>query len=263
VDRNDAEWVGDNRSEPSSKIVDGSVVFIQLFLFWINSQIQDQLSVMSVPASSSKIFTPANDRYNTPVKIVTLGHYYPRTRIQAARNLVKEASPSLYRADSYRADSSYNSSLVGDHIAWTRLINALNNERQWPQKRLYALVDAMLEPSIVIVAVPPHRAYQAFWPLRTLAQKLAEHGRIDGTSCLVRQTTIRRIIYGGPSSRSLHRQTIHVEDEAIVQGQRVLLLDDIAKSGASLVAYREMLQEAGAATVQAVALGRVIVDVRE
>ncbi|MGI4789005.1 MAG: ComF family protein [Janthinobacterium lividum] len=210
---------------------------------------------MQISDPAPRIFTPANDRYNTPSKIVTLGHYYPQTKIRAAKNLVKEASPAAYRAD-----SPYNPSLVRDHIAWTRLINALNAERQWPLKRLYEMLDPMLEPGIAIAAVPPHRAYQAFWPLRTLAQRLAANGRIDATSCLVRHTTIRRIIYGGPSTRALHRQTIQLEDKALVQCRHVLLLDDIAKSGASLVACREILQEAGAEAVQAVALGRVIVD---
>ena len=171
--------------------------------------------------------------------------------------MVKEASPSAYRTD-----SPYNPSIVRDHLAWTRLINALNAERQWPLKRLYKMLDSMLEPGIAIAAVPPHRAYQAFWPLRTLVQRLAANGRIDATACIVQHTTIRRIIYGGPSTRALHRQTIQVEEGALVQGQRVLLLDDIAKSGASLVACREMLQEVGAEMVQAVALGRVIVDVQ-
>ncbi len=83
---------------------------------------------------------------------------------------------------------------------------------------------------------------------------------MDATGCLVRHTTIRRIIYGGPSTRALHRQTIRVGDGALVQGRSVLLLDDIVKSGASLVACRELLEDAGAGTVQALALGRVIVE---
>ncbi|MGI4792147.1 MAG: phosphoribosyltransferase family protein [Janthinobacterium lividum] len=90
----------------------------------------------------------------------------------------------------------------------------------------------------------------------------AGFGRIDATACLVRRTIICRIIFGGPSTLALHQQTIQVEDETLVQGKRVLLLDDIAKSGVSLVACRKMLQEAGAEMVQAVALGRVIVDIR-
>lgn len=193
------------------------------------------------------IFTPVGEQYNRPAKIVALGHYYPAGKGAAAKNAVREG----------RAD--YNVDVVHDNAAWTRLINALNAERQWPLKRLYATLDPLLAPSVALAVVPPHRAFQAFWPLRTLAQKLAENGRTDATGCLVRHTTIRRIIYGGPSTRALHRQTIQMEHKELVEGKRVLLLDDIAKSGASLVACRELLLDAGAETVQAMALGRVIV----
>ncbi len=197
------------------------------------------------------IFTPSGEQYNRPAKIVTLGHYYSAGKSAAALNAVREA----------RAD--YNAGKVNENAAWTRLINALNAERQWPLKRLYAVLDPLLAPGVALAVVPPHRAFQAFWPLRNLAQKLAENGRIDATSCLIRHTTIRRIIYGGPSTRALHMQTIQVEHKELVEGKRVLLLDDIAKSGASLVACRELLLDAGAETVQAMALGRVIVpDIR-
>ncbi len=200
------------------------------------------------------VFLPHWNNYNQPPKIVTLGHYYPKPKVAAAKTLVKEARPP------YGAVSARDAHVVRDHLAWTRLLDALSSERKWPLKRLYAQLNPMLTPGIAIAVVPPHRAYQAFWPLRTLAQMLAAEGdRVDATSCLVRHTTIRRIIYGGPSTRALHRQTIRVEDGALVQGRSVLLLDDIAKSGASLVACRELLEEAGAGTVQALALGRVIV----
>ena len=213
------------------------------------------------PVSAARIFLPAWDQHNKPSKIVTLGHYYPQGKILVAKNVIREADQQGYRANSDIApDRSINTSKVRDHIAWTRLINALNNERQWPLKRLYEKLDAMMEPGIAIAVVPPHIAHQAFWPLRTFAKNLAAHDRIDATSSLVRHTTIRRIIFGGPSSRALHRQTIQVKDTKLVQGQRVLLLDDIAKSGASLITCRELLYEAGAEQVQAVAIGRVIVD---
>lgn len=194
------------------------------------------------------IFTAGGEQYNRPEKIVTLGHYYAQGRSAAAQKSVREGR------------AGYNAGRVYENAGWTRLINALNGERQWPLKRLYAVLDPLLLPGIALAVVPPHRAFQAFWPLRTLAQTLAANGRVDATSCLVRHTTIRRILYGGPSTRALHTQTIQVEDPERVAGRRVLLLDDIAKSGASLVACRELLLEAGAETVQAMALGRVIVS---
>ncbi len=199
------------------------------------------------------IFLPAWPQYNRPGRIVTLGHYYPRNPASEAKTLVRE------QRSEYRTSASAEERVVRQNLGWTQLINAFNDERQWSLKRLFELLDPMLEPGIALAVVPTHLAYQAFWPTRTLARQLAAKGRIDATACLVRHTTIRRITFGGPSTRALHRQTIRVENGELIQGQRVLLLDDIARSGASLVACREMLIEAGAVVVQAMALGRVIV----
>lgn len=191
------------------------------------------------------IFTPAGDRYNHPAKIVTLGHVYAQGKAPDAK-LLREG----------RAE--YNAGVVQDNAGWTRLIHALNQDRKWPLKQLYAALDPLLELDIALAVVPPHRAFQAFWPLRTLAQRLAEHERNDATGCLVRHTTIRRIVYGGPSTRALHRQTVRVEHQEMIEGRSVLRLDDIAKSGRGLLACWEMLLEAGATEVQSMALGRVI-----
>ena len=201
------------------------------------------------------IFVPASDRRNQPSRIVTLGHVYPHGQARAAKkalDVVRETRAG------YDAAPPADPQAVARNAAWTRLLAALNADRQWPLRRLFEQLDSLLEPGIAIAAVPPHRAYQAFWPTRTLAQRLAANGRMDATACLVRHATIRRILFGGPSTRALHRDTIQVEEVELIQGRRVLLLDDIAKSGASLLACREMLLDAGASVVQAVALGRVI-----
>jgi len=210
------------------------------------------------------IFVPASGRFNQPARIVTLGHVYPLGQARAAKNALNKNALGVVREgragyDAYDTAPPADPQAVARNVAWTRLVTALNADRQWPLTRLFDQLDPLLAPDIAVAAVPPHRAYQAFWPTRTLAQRLAAHGRMDATACLVRQTTIRRIIFGGPSTRALHRATIRVEEAEIIQGRRVLLLDDIAKSGASLVACRELLLEAGASVVQAVALGRVIV----
>ena len=100
--------------------------------------------------------------------------------------------------------------------------------------------------------------YDAPPPLRVLACQLAAlQDRTDATACLIRHTKIKRIVYGGPSYRRLHRDTVAVHHPDRFQNRAVLLLDDIARSGASLLACRELLLEHGARTVQAVALARV------
>ena len=199
------------------------------------------------------IFLDAGDRYNQPGRIVTLGHFYPQAGVSPANALLRE------RRSTYCTAADTDREAIRRNLEWTKLLTALSAERQWPLKHLIQLLDPLLAPDIALAVVPTHRAYQAFWAVRTLARQLAENGRTDATGCLVRHTTIRRITFGGPSTTALHRATIRVEDAHLVAGKRVLLLDDIAKSGASLMACQQMLFEAGATGVQAMALGRVIV----
>ena len=201
----------------------------------------------------NRVFRPTSPAYNKPGRIVTLGHYYPQHQRDEAETILRE------ERSAYNADPSINPRAMRQNLGWTKLIDALNAERQWPIKRLFELLNPILEADIAIAVVPPHLAYQAFWATRTLARQLAEQGRTDATACLVRHTTIKRITFGGPSTRELHRQTIRLEHPERVSEKKVLLLDDIAKSGASLMACREILREAGASVVQALALGRVIV----
>ena len=202
---------------------------------------------------SEGVFTSVWSQYNRPERIVTPGHFYPKERAGTARLALQETKAE------YGTSSSRETGAMKQNLGWTELINALNNERQWAIKRFFEILDPVILPGVAISVVPPHRSYKAFWPLRTLARQLADNGRVDATSCLIRRTTIQRITFGGASTEELHRKTIRVDNPSLIEGKRVLLLDDIAKSGASLKACRAMLLEAGAETVQAMALGRVIV----
>ncbi len=202
------------------------------------------------------VFVPDFARFNDPKHIVTLGSYYPQGQIAPAKTLVREAKAG------YAADSDPRQ--VQDGVQWTRWVNELNKGRQWPLKRLFARLHPMLSPGIALAVVPAHDPFHYLFPVRALAQRLAaEDERIDATACLVRHARIRRILFGGPSTRALHRETIHVEHAELIQGRRVLLLDDIAKSGHSLMACRQLLLDAGAALVQPLALARVIVNREE
>ena len=199
------------------------------------------------------IFVEAAKRYNQPGKIVTLGPYYPQARAGEAKTLLRETRAG------YEAGAA-DRGKVQSGVEWTRVINALSKDRRWSHRLLFERLNPMLDDDIAIAVVPAHTAYTVDAPVRELARRLAvEGGRVDATGCLERQTTIARIIFGGPSNPALHRRTVAVLHPELIQGRRVLLLDDIAKSGASLIACRELLTEAGADLVQAVALGRVVI----
>ncbi|MBV9850580.1 MAG: hypothetical protein JO250_12985 [Armatimonadetes bacterium] len=203
--------------------------------------------------ATPSVFVEAGRRYDQPGKVVTLGPYYPQAQAGAAKGLLREAKAGY-------AAGGADLGRVRSGMDWTRVINALGKGRRWPQRLLFERLHPLLAEGIAVAVVPSHIAYAVDAPIRELARRLAaEGGRVDATACLERHTTIRRIIFGGPSTRALHRQTIAVVHPELIQGQRVLLLDDIAKSGASLTACRELLYEAGAARVQALALGRVTI----
>lgn len=200
------------------------------------------------------VFRQSGERYNRPGKIVTLGDYLGVDRLLDAHGAIRYAREG--------GDTGYRAREMGDlrdAVRWTRWINALNAGRRWTQTRLFERLDPLLESDVAIAIVPSHDPFQTDPPLRELAQRLTATGeRIDATGCLVRHTKIKRIVWGGPSYRSLHQQTIRLHDPDRIVGRPVLLLDDIARSGASLRACEEILYEGGAALVQAVALGRVV-----
>lgn len=204
---------------------------------------------------------PRARRYNRPGLIVSVGSYYSVNRVMdasgALRYLRETGEDTGYSAATSSVPSVRE---MRDAVRWTRWINALNDGRKWPLKRFFEILDPLLEPGIAIAVVPSHDPFQDSPPIRELARLLAaSNDRIDATGVLVRHTKIKRIVWGGPSYRALHEQTITVTDEAgRVRDRAVLLLDDIARSGASLRACENLLyQRAGARLVQSLALGRV------
>ena len=208
---------------------------------------------MNPPEENLNVFVAAFDRFNDPAHIVTLGRVYGQAGVMAARGRLagqvrEETSGYRTAADERRDDEA---------VRWTRWVNELNKGRKWPLKRLVQRLGPMLAPGVALAVVPSHDPVRFVTPIRTLAQALATDGRTDATGCLVRHSHIPRIVLGGPSTRALHRQTITVESAERIAGRSVLLLDDVAKSGASLLACRDLLLEAGARHVQCLALGRV------
>jgi hypothetical protein len=195
----------------------------------------------------------ADSERDRPGRILSLGWYLPqRTRLDTAGMLrfVREGGETGYRSAEIRDLAAAK--------ARTRLIDALNRGRVWALKKLTEELDALLAPEIAIAVVPGHTPFGDEAPLVGLGRAVAgRQERLDVTGVLTRTQAIRRIAYGGPSYRSLHRDTIVVSGSELLVGRPVLLLDDIVRSGASLRACRELLEESGAESVQCLALGRV------
>lgn len=199
------------------------------------------------------VFSDAFSERENLEKIVTLGDYLAIKQNLETRGMlrfVKEGGESGYSARELK-DAEAAAKL-------TRWVDALNNERKWPLKRFAEQLVPMLADGIAIAVAPSHNPFTTETPIRALGQKLAETGaRVDATACLRRHTKIRRIGFGGPSYLHLHRETIEIVQGELIASRSVLLLDDIARSGATLRACRQLLLEAGAGEVQMLALGRV------
>lgn len=109
-----------------------------------------------------------------------------------------------------------------------------------------------------IVIVPSSDKDNTETGVKELAQRLAKNGRIDGTSCLVRHTSIPKSSKGGPRNIGVHLNSIKVVNEQLIKGKRILLIDDVTTSGSSLNACEMLLKQAGAVQVEKLALAKTM-----
>lgn len=111
-------------------------------------------------------------------------------------------------------------------------------------------------PVDVIVPAPPSKA-RSVQPLFQIADDLGRHLNLP-----VDKTSVRKIKATPEMKNVDYAQRVGLLAEAhslqgdTLRGRRVLLLDDLCQSGATLNAITRLLKEGGAATVLALALTR-------
>lgn len=91
-----------------------------------------------------------------------------------------------------------------------------------------------------------------------LAHRLAQNNRIDKVNYLIRNKTIDKLAYGGSRDIRVQIGSIGVNPDMTVEGDVVLIVDDVTTSGASLEACRNILLEHGAQRVAMLALGQSV-----
>ena len=145
----------------------------------------------------------------------------------------------------------------GDYPRHSAYVWDIKKQRKPGQDYFYNLIKASMRDGYVICTVPSHDPANTANGVNALARRFVETGKcLDGLQCLARHTKIAKLSAGGSRSVAIHLGSIAVTDAKIVAGKPVLLLDDIITTGTSLVACAQLLMDAGAARVQALALGR-------
>ena len=127
--------------------------------------------------------------------------------------------------------------------------------------QFFLKLDKILNPGIPIAIAPSCEAGNRNPALLELVKRLAENGREDATSSLLRHQSItssrllRQNAYQG-NTIDEHLSSIQVTEPSKITGKVILLLDDVVTTGATFMAYRKLLLDAGVAEFTCLALGK-------
>ncbi|WP_198156123.1 ComF family protein [Paenibacillus sp. D9] len=177
------------------------------------------------------VFT--KEKYNNPDKIWYLGVYKPYW---------------VYTIDGKVVNPEFDT--------FSGRILDVKNSKLPALQDFFTRIDRNISQGVSLCVVPSHDPANTDSGMRWIAQKLAQNGRVDASSCLVRHTKIVKLAHGGDRSKSVHLNSIRVDNQHLVQNKAVLLLDDVTTSHNSLNACKELLLRGGASIVQCLALAK-------
>lgn len=125
-------------------------------------------------------------------------------------------------------------------------------------KYFYNLINEEICKDVTICVVPSSDADKKESGIGMLGEMLAADGRKNKVYYLQRTKSIDKLAYGGCRDRQVHMKTISTLDSIDINGDIILLMDDVTTTGNSLYACREILMKKGAKTVKMFALGKAV-----
>lgn len=139
-----------------------------------------------------------------------------------------------------------------------RVKNKEEDAIQYFTERLQSILSK--DEEYVVCVVPNSDKGICTSGMMNIAKSLCKLPIIDGTECIRRKYTVPKKSISAcrkidPEKLNEEIESLIIENEYIVKGKQVLLLDDIATTGTSLEAGRYKLKEAGADLVAAIVLG--------
>lgn len=195
--------------------------------------------------TDNKVSVTREDFWQVPIPswIWTLGPYH-------ARPLVKRhgANHLTIRINSLKQELEMEGVILG-----------MGDSDEDDVGYFYNRLHPILKYDFPIAIVPTHDRAEPNRGLIKLVRRLSDAGRIDATSCLVRTGKIdtqHKLKEGERKKLKRHLDSIEVRNEGLIKSKVVLLLDDIVKTGASLMACKKLLLDAGASEVICLALGK-------
>lgn len=134
----------------------------------------------------------------------------------------------------------------------------LKDKKQSAVNFFYNMLDPEICENVSICVVPSHDAKIKTSGVHLLAKKLVENGRTDLVYAIKRNYTVEKRAHGGDRSYKTQYDSICIDEKLNINGEVVLLLDDVTTTGVSLYACKELLLKNGASKVSMIALGKSI-----
>jgi len=116
------------------------------------------------------------------------------------------------------------------------------------------------DADITLCVIPSHNKGLQETSMRYLAKKLSKKNITNGTSCLLRAKTIPEKHLTNNRDINQEKSSLKVQYPSLIKNKIIVVLDDIVTTGTSMLAAKELLEEAGAKRVYGLAIAKTVYE---